>query len=121
MLARYCVVGALAFAIDVSITMALARVVHYLVTNTVAFLLANAVQFVVAHRWVFGRAFEPGALPRLYVATLAISAAGLLLSNALVYLGVGILGQALLPSKVFAAVVVLVGNFALRRMTIYRG
>ncbi|HET7403392.1 MAG TPA: GtrA family protein [Usitatibacter sp.] len=112
--------GVMAFAIDLAVTMAALPLVHYLVANSAGFLVANAAQFVVAHTWVFGRSLRDRDLPRLYAVTLAISGAGLAASNAIVWLGFGVMGAPLVPVKMAAAVLVLLLNFGLRRAFAYR-
>jgi putative flippase GtrA len=120
MLLRYAVVGAMAFCIDFAVTLPAATVMHYVVANSIGFVVANLAQFLVAHGWVFGRPYRWRNLHVPYVATLAISALGLALSNAIVYAGIEWAGIELAASKVVAAGVVLVSNFALRRLTVYR-
>ena len=120
MLLRYAVVGAMAFAIDIVVTLSAATVMHYLVANSIGFVIANVAQFLVAHGWVFRRPYEWSRLPLIYVATFAISALGLALSNGIVYAGIEWAGVGLAASKVVASGVVLVSNFALRRLTVYR-
>ena len=117
---RYAVVGTLAFAIDLALTLMLARHVHYLIANALAFFVANVVQFAIVHVWVFGRGLSWREFLRLYPATLSISLLGLALSSALVFVGVGMIGAALAPTKAVTAVIVLFFNYALRARLLYR-
>ena len=117
---KYAATGVLAFAIDTSVTLALAQVIHYLAANTVGFLVANACQFVLAHRWVFGHTERRLSLPALYASTLSISALGLVASNAIVFAMVAGLHAALWQAKVAASLAGLALNFALRRRFVYR-
>ena len=118
---RYAATGVMAFATDMAVTLATVPFVHYLVANTLGFIVANAAQFVVAHTWVFGRSLRDDDVGRLYVLTAGISALGLAASDAIVWLGVGVLGVPLVASKVVAAGLVLLLNFGLRRRLAYRG
>jgi len=117
---RYAVVGTLVFGVDLVITLALSRYVHYLIANTLAFVVANALQFAVAHVWVFRRTLTLRDFIRLYPATLSISLIGLACSNLLVFVGVDLLHQSLVATKVVTAVVVLFVNYSLRVMLLYR-
>ena len=117
---RYAATGVMAFAVDLAVTLATLPLVHYLVANTLGFLVANAAQFVVAHTWVFGRSLRDRDVPRLYALTLGISSAGLAASNAIVWLGYGVMGAPLVPVKMAAALLVLLLNFGLRRALAYR-
>lgn len=121
MLLRYSATGALAFAIDFAVTLSAATAVHYLVANALGFAVANLAQFLLAHGWVFGHRYRWSGLPAAYLATLTISAVGLALSSAIVYAGIEWAGVGLAVSKAFAAGIVLVSNFALRLLTVYRG
>jgi len=117
---RYAMVGTLVFGVDLVITLALSRFVHYLIANTLAFVVANALQFAVAHVWVFRRTLTLRDFIRLYPATLSISLLGLACSNLLVFVGVDLLHQSLVATKVVTAVVVLFVNYSLRVMLLYR-
>jgi putative flippase GtrA len=117
---RYAAVGTLVFAVDLVITVVLSRHVHYLVANTLAFVVANVLQFVIAHVWVFRRSLTLPDFLRLYPATLSISLLGLVCSNLLVFVGVDLLGQSLVATKVVTAVIVLFVNYSLRVMLLYR-
>jgi len=117
---RYAMVGTLVFGVDLVITLALSRFVHYLIANTLAFVVANALQFAVAHVWVFRRTLTLRDFVRLYPATLSISLIGLACSNLLVFAGVDLLHQSLVATKIVTAVVVLFVNYSLRVMLLYR-
>lgn len=63
-LASYLVVGGIAFIVDASITMMLAKHIHYVAANTAGFIVANLVNFLLAHKWVFHGKLEPVELGR---------------------------------------------------------
>ena len=118
---RYAVVGILAFLIDLMVTLALLPATpHYLLANTVGFIAANLVQFVLAHKFVFGHKLNGKFLFSAYLATLVISAMGLALSNALVFVGVEVIGMVIVLSKAVTAVIVLAFNYIARVATVYR-
>lgn len=119
--ARYAVVGAIAFAIDYLLTAWLWRYMPLLLANTLGFAIANVANFLLAHRWVFGQAFEVRTLWRAYVAVFGLSVGGLLINDAIVWLWAGVMALPLLPGKVIATLVALVWNYAARRLWIYPG
>jgi putative flippase GtrA len=117
---RYAVMGVMAFTIDLGVTLALARVMHYLVANVFGFLVANAAQFVVAHAWVFAGSLRDPGLITTYLKTLSISTAGVAMSTLIVWFGAGILQFDLVIAKVAASFAVLALNYLLRRRFVYR-
>lgn len=118
--ASYLVVGGIAFIVDASITLILANHIHYVAANTAGFIVANLVNFLLAHKWVFHGKFEPAALGRAYLPTLAVSSIGLLLSNLCMIMFIGIAGWPLLPAKIFTTIIVLAWNFLGRIKFIYK-
>lgn len=119
MLLRYAVLGVFAFLIDLGVTLAASRVMHYLIANSLGFIVANAVQFLVAHTWVFRRSLGEDTLLVTYGKTLGISLAGIAASDGMVFLMVAGVGLPLVGAKFVASGVVLALNFALRRAYVY--
>jgi putative flippase GtrA len=120
MFRRYVLLGIAVTLLDYVTTLALATFLHYLVANTIAFLVANLAQFLVAHRWVFNRRFEYPAIFGFYLATLGISAFGLVVSNGLVAAGVDWVGLPLWAAKLAPAAIMPFLNYGLRRWLAYR-
>lgn len=117
---RYAVVGAVAFAVDLSCLLALADHMPLLAANTIAFLVANAVNFVLGHVWVFGRPLLGLGIARQYAAVLGVSIVGLAINDALVWGGVVVAGLDIVVSKIIATGVVMAWNFLARSLWIYR-
>ncbi len=117
---RYLAVGAIAFAIDLGLLLALVPVMPLVAANTVAFLIANAANFVLGHVWVFGRSLRDPRVARHYGAVLAASVVGLAINDAVVWAGVAVAGASVVLSKVAATAVALAWNFAARSLWIYR-
>ena len=115
---RYAVTGVFAFLVDLVITLALSKAVHYLIANSVGFVVANFLQFLVVHQWVFRQPFKEKKVFSLYLATFAISLLGLLSSNVFVYFGVEVLGLSLAIAKAITAVIVLGINYSLRVVSV---
>ena len=118
-LAKYLVVGSVAFAIDLGCLLLLVGHLPLLAANTIAFLVANAANFALGHVWVFGQALDAAAAPQ-YARVLAVSLVGLAINDAVVWAGVVWLALPLVASKVAATVVALAWNFAARVLWIYR-
>lgn len=117
---RYLVVGTISFLIDFAVTWFAYQFIPLLAANTIGFLVANVVNFLLAHRWVFGQAWQVKSVTKAYVAVLSISVIGLLLNNMIVWVTVSIYGVTLLLGKAIAAVVVLMWNFLARHLWIYK-
>jgi putative flippase GtrA len=117
---KYVAVGALAFIVDYATTSMLVDVVPLIVANSLGFFVANVFNFFVAHGWVFGQAYTSEHLMRSYAAVRGVSAIGLLLNDAVVYVFVVHLGLALLPAKAIATVTVLLWNFLARVFFVYK-
>ena len=116
---RFAAVGALATLVDIAVTLALVPwVAHFLWANTAGFMIANLMQFIVVHHWVFGQSLRLD-WHRAYIASLGISTLGLLLSNTLVWLLVGVGGLDLVMGKLAAALASLILNYGLRRTLLY--
>ena len=117
-LARYLVVGTVAFAIDLGCLLLLVPHMPLVAANTVAFLVANAANFALGHVWVFGQALDAAAAPR-YAKVLAVSLVGLALNDAVVWGGVALLALPLVAAKVAATAVALGWNYLARVLWIY--
>ena len=117
---RYSVTGVFAFLVDLVITLALARAVHYLIANSAGFVVANFLQFLIVHQWVFRQPFKGKKVFSLYLATFAISLLGLFSSNVLVYIGVEVLSLSLAIAKAITAIIVLGINYSLRVAIVYK-
>jgi putative flippase GtrA len=115
----FAVSGLVATAVDIVVTLAMIPwTPHYLWANTAGFVVANLVQFTIVHRWAF-RETTRLTWRQAYLASLAISAAGLVISNVLVWLLVELAGAHIVPAKMLTAGATLVFNYGLRRMLIY--
>lgn len=116
---RYAVVGFVSFGIDYGVTWLLLPFMPLLLANTLGFLVANVANFLMAHQWVFGYAWTREKIITTYVSTLSISALGLLLNNAVVWLTVAVMSLPLLVGKVIAAGVVMIWNYVARLLFVY--
>jgi putative flippase GtrA len=119
-LARYGVVGGLAFLVDYGLTALLVQVLPLLVANTLGFACANAFNFVLAHFWVFKGGRGARELARAYASVLAISVMGLFLNDLVVWIMIKQLELPLLFGKITAAGLVMLWNYFARIATVYR-
>ena len=120
-LARYFGVGGVAAAVDISLFVLFARHLgyNYLVVGFFTFVLATAVNYVLSVRFVF----ESGvrfARHHEIALVFAISAIGLVVNQAVLFLGVGILRTDLLLSKLAATGTVFVWNYTARSRWVFR-
>ena len=114
------IVGAIAFLIDIALTVYLARFFHYVIANTLGFVVANIANFLLAHKWVFNHDFTRPQLTRAYPPVFAVSIIGLLLSDLFIYIFVDMLGLDLIPGKVATTALVLIWSFYGRIVFVYK-
>jgi putative flippase GtrA len=117
---RYVIVGAGAFAVDLTLLVWLTDGgMHYLAANSLAFLVANLFNFAAAHRFVFGSSARTSDWRALYLVILLISVAGLAINDLLLYAASAVLGLPLVGAKVVATMVTLLWNFYARKRLAY--
>lgn len=111
--------GGMAFAIDTSVSLALADWMHYVAANSVGFLTAFAFNYATAHRFVFRRSFSRREISASLPPVLMISLTGLALSDLLIILFHGVWNFSLLPAKVLTAVLAMIFNVGARLYLVY--
>lgn len=116
----YLWVGGIAFVIDAGLLMLLVKSgLYYIAANTVSFMIANVFNFFAGHYWVFHGSRQSNGIFRIYAAVLAISIAGLLINDAVMYVAVDHVALSVLPAKVLATIIVLFWNFGARKRWVY--
>lgn len=117
---RYALVGGLAFVVDFATLYVLTDffLVHYLISATVGFLLGLATNYALCVVWIFDYRALQNKLHEFTVFSV-IGLAGLVLNNGVMYLLTDISGLHYLGSKLVAAALGLVFNFALRRQILF--
>jgi putative flippase GtrA len=120
-LTRYLGVGAAAATVDISLFWLFAGHLgyNYLVVGFLTFILATAVNYVLSVRFVF----ESGvrfARHHEVMLVFAVSAVGLVLNQAVLYVGIGVLRMNLLLSKLIATGAVFGWNYAARSRFVFR-
>lgn len=116
--ARYVVVGGAAFLVDYMIlSTMLSFGGHYLLATVAGFLAGLLTNYMLCVCWVW-RGTEARSIKDLFVFS-AIGVGGLLLTALLMWIGVEQLELDARVSKIFIAAVVLIWNFALRRIFVF--
>ena len=118
---RYFFVGGAAAVVDLSLFFILARILgfQYLLVGAGAFTVAAMVNYLLSIRYVFvsGARFQAN---KEFVWVYVISTIGLLLNQIILYIGVDLLQQAMMPSK-FAAIGLVFGwNFLARKHFVFK-
>lgn len=118
--AQYVVVGGLAFLVDFAILYFLTDKagLHYLASASIAFLVGLLVNYALCVVWIF----EVRAIAHRgheFAVFSIIGLVGLVLNNGLLYVLTDQAGLHYLLSKMFAAGVILIFNFGMRRAILF--
>ncbi len=120
-LLRYLFVGGVAFLADAGALYLLEKAgLHYLVAAAAAFLVGLTVNFLLSKKFVFTE--DPRRVGRAgeFVAYGLIGLAGLAITELVMYLLTGVFGLYFMLSKIVSAAIVLLWNFAARKLILYR-
>lgn len=114
---KFGIVGFLAFLIDYGLLVALTELVgvNYLVSATISFCVSVVFNYVASMRYVFKHK-EDLSRRKEFIIFFVLSAAGLLINDALMYAGTDWLGISYLITKLFATAVVMLWNFITRKV-----
>ncbi len=117
---RYVGVGGFSFVVDFACLYLLTEYIglHYLLSATLAFCAGLTTNYLLCLLWVFDFRRMQNRLHEFFVFG-AIGIGGLLLNNLLLYTLTDIIGLHYLLSKLFAAAVILLFNFSLRRWMLF--
>ncbi len=119
---RYIFVGGGAFIVDSgSMTLLTLLGVNLYISIAIGFILGLVANYILSKSFVFSS--EKSKLNGFseFVAYALIGIAGLLITEFLMHIMVYNIGINFIVSKIFAAAVVLVWNFAARKFILYRG
>ncbi len=120
---RYFLVGGLSFVVDAAVLAVLngALGMHYMAATVFGFLVGLTVNYLLSIWFVFnGEPKKTGRTAEFAVFAL-VSTGGLLLTELLMWLGVDKLSLPVLLAKVIAAAIVLVWNYGMKKLLLYRG
>lgn len=115
--AKFGVVGVIAFVIDYGLMVLLTELfnVNYLISATISFTVSVIFNYVASMRYVFTHK-EGLSRRREFIIFVVLSVIGLLINDALMWVGVDLFGISYLLVKIFATVVVMVWNFITRKI-----
>lgn len=115
--AKFGVVGVIAFVIDYDLMVLLTELfnVNYLISATISFTVSVIFNYVASMRYVFTHK-EGLSRRREFIIFVVLSVIGLLINDALMWVGVDLFGISYLLVKIFATAVVMVWNFVTRKI-----
>lgn len=115
--AKFGVVGVIAFVIDYGLMVLFTELfnVNYLISATISFTVSVIFNYVASMRYVFTHK-EGLSRRREFVIFVVLSVIGLLINDALMWVGVDLFGISYLLVKIFATAVVMVWNFVTRKI-----
>ena len=121
-MAKFGVVGVLAFLIDYGTMLFLTEVfgVPYLASTTIGFIVSVVFNYVASMRFVFTHK-EDLSRRREFVIFVVLSVIGLGLNDLLMFIGVDLIGVDYRITKIFATAVVMVYNFVTRKIFLDAG
>lgn len=114
---RYLFVGGAAFVADAGALWLLGQILHYLAAAAIAFVFGLAVNFALTKLFVFKQAKLNAAAE--FAVFAAIGVIGLGLTELIMYVLTDIAGLYYIISKIIASAVVLIWNFAARKIVLY--
>ena len=116
---RYIFVGGAAFVADAGALWLISLFAHYLIAAAAAFIIGLIVNFALSKLFVFTDNTHNKAAEFITYGLIGII--GLVLTELLMYLFTEKIGLYFMLSKIITAVIVLVWNFAARKIVLYRG
>ena len=119
---KFGVVGFIAFFIDYGLLAFCTEILHfhYLVSATIGFTVSVVFNYLASMRYVFTHK-EGMSKRREFIIFVVLSIIGLIINNALMWLGCDVLGIHYLIVKIFATAVVMVWNFVTRKIFLDAG
>ena len=115
-IARFGVIGVLAFAIDYGFLYAITEWlgIHYLISSVLSFSISVIFNYIASVLWVFDVKQETSKT-RNFILFIVFSVIGLGINQLVMWLGVESLGLHYMLVKIFATAVVMVWNFVTRK------
>ncbi len=116
---RYIFVGGFAFLADAAVLWFCEMFMNYMIAAAIAFVVGLTVNYILSVRLVFSGNERITGKAAEFIIYGIIGAAGLVITEAVMYFFTDICGLYFLLSKIAAAAIVLVWNFAARKKILY--
>lgn len=118
---RYFFVGGFAFVVDYGTLFVLTEFcgVNYLISAAIAFILGLIVNYLISIIWVFGQRTVENRWIEFAIFS-GIGLIGLVLNEAIMYLGSDVLGLYFMLSKLCSTGIVFFWNFFARKIILYK-
>lgn len=115
---RYAIVGGIAFVVDAGSLWIMGRFINYLIAAAIAFILGLIANFVLSKLFVFTDQKKNKVVE--FISYGIIGVIGLGITELLMWLLTDKLGLYFIISKIITAVIVLIWNYAARKILLYR-
>lgn len=116
---RYIFVGGFAFLADAFTLWLCEKWMNYMIAAAIAFVVGLAVNYALSIWFVFSESLKVKNKVKEFVVYGIIGLIGLLITEGIMYLFTDVFGLYFLISKIIAAAIVLVWNFAARKVVLY--
>lgn len=116
---RYIFVGGFAFLADAFTLWLCEKVMNYMIAAAIAFVVGLAVNYALSVLFVFSESEKVKSKVKEFVVYGIIGLIGLLITEGIMYLFTDVFGFYFLISKIVAAAIVLIWNFAARKVILY--
>lgn len=117
---RYIFVGGFAFLADAFTLRLCEKWMNYMIAAAIAFVVGLAVNYALSIWFVFSESSKVKNKVKEFVVYGIIGLIGLLITEGIMYLFTDVFGLYFLISKIIAAAIVLVWNFAARKVVLYK-
>lgn len=116
---RYIFVGGFAFLADAFTLWLCEKWMNYMIAAAIAFVVGLAVNYALSIWFVFSESSKVKNKVKEFIVYGIIGLIGLLITEGIMYLFTDVFGLYFLISKIIAAAIVLVWNFAARKVVLY--
>lgn len=117
---RYIFVGGFAFLADAFTLWLCEKWMNYMIAAAIAFVVGLAVNYALSIWFVFSESSKVKNKVKEFVVYGIIGLIGLLITEGIMFLFTDVFGLYFLISKIIAAAIVLVWNFAARKVVLYK-
>ncbi len=117
---RYIFVGGFAFLVDAFTLWLCEKWMNYMIAAAIAFVVGLIANYILSTCFVFSESEKVKSKTGEFIAYAVIGVIGLGLTELLMYLFTDVCGLYFMISKVIAAIIVLIWNFAARKVFLYK-